>query len=120
MSGFIDHGAPRSLLATARHLSRAECEAIAKKVLGFSTADEARVTISSGVRGNTRFAVNQVSTGGDNYDAVVVVRSVFGKRSASATTNKLDDASLKAVVERAEALAKLSPEDPEAMPELGE
>ena len=69
MSGFIDHGAPRSLVATARYLSRDECEAIAKKVLGFSTADEARVTISSGMRGNTRYAVNQVSTAGDNYDA---------------------------------------------------
>jgi predicted Zn-dependent protease len=119
VSGFIDHGAPRSLLATARHLSRAESEAIARKVLGFSTADEARVTISSGMRGNTRFAVNQVSTAGDNYDAVVVVRSVFGTRAASATTNKLDDASLRAVVQRAEALAKLAPEDPESLPELG-
>lgn len=124
MSAFHDSGAPRSLFASAsaapaRYLSRADCEAIAKKVLAFSTADEARVTISSGVAGNTRFAVNQVSTAGDTYDAVVTMRSVFGKRSASASTNKLDDASLRAVVQRAEALARLAPEDPEALPELG-
>ncbi len=120
MSGLIDHRAPRSLLATpARHLSRDESEAIARKVLGFSTADEARVTISSGTRGNTRFAVNQISTAGDDFDAVVTVRSVFGRKVGSATTNKLDDASLRSVVQRAEALARLSPEDPEHMPELG-
>ncbi len=58
--------APRSLYAIAPHLSRAECEAIAKKVLGYSTADACRVTINSGMRQNTRFAVNQVSTAGDD------------------------------------------------------
>ena len=119
MTGFIDHTAPRGLLATARHLTRDECEAIARRVLGYASADETRVTISSGTTGNTRFAVNQISTAGDSYDAVVSVRSAFGRRSASATTNKLDDASLRAVVQRAEALARLAPEDPEAMPELG-
>ena len=107
----------RSLAVTARYLSRDECEAIAKKTLSFAGADETRVIVNSTNISNTRFAVNQISTGGDSYDNVVSVRSVFGKRSASATTNKLDDASLRAVVQRAEALAKLAPEDPEAMPE---
>ena len=76
MSALFDAGAPRTLFAApARYLSRADCEAIAKKVLGFATADETRVSIQSGVSGNTRFAVNQVSTAGDTYDAVVTVRS---------------------------------------------
>ena len=110
--------APRSLVA-ARHLSRAESEALAKRVLAFSSADAARVTINSGVRGNTRFAVNQISTAGDNYNASVSILSTFGKKSGVVSTNKLDDASLKAAVETSEKLAKLSPDDPEAMPELG-
>jgi predicted Zn-dependent protease len=113
-------GAPRSLFAPpATLLTRDECEAIAKKVLSFAKADETRVTISSATDGNMRFAVNQASTSGDNYDNTVTVRSAFGKRSASSTTNSLDDAALQAVVERAESLAQLAPEDPEAMPELG-
>ena len=110
---------PRSLLAPARYLSRDETEALVRRVLGFGGADETRVTVSSGVRGNTRFAGNQVSTAGDNYNTTVTVRSAFGRRSASATTNKLDDASLRAIVSTAERLARLAPEDPEAMPELG-
>jgi predicted Zn-dependent protease len=106
-------------LASVRYLGRAECEALAKRVLGFSTAEQARVTINSGGRGNTRFAVNQISTAGDNYDGTINIRSTIGKRSASVTTNKVDDESLKAAVQMSERLAKLAPEDPEAMPELG-
>ncbi|MFN2397718.1 MAG: TldD/PmbA family protein [Gemmatimonadaceae bacterium] len=109
---------PYSLIEPARYLSRSEAEALAKRALSFSKADEARVTINSGTRGNTRFAVNQISTAGDNYDTSVTVRSSFGKRSASATTNKLEDEALRAVVDVSERLARLAPEDPEAMPEL--
>ena len=110
---------PRSLFAVARHLSRDEAQALARRVLAFSRAEEARVTINSGTRGNTRFAVSQISTAGDNFNTSVTIRSAFGKRSAFSTTNALDDASLKAAVDMSERLARLSPEDPEAMPELG-
>jgi predicted Zn-dependent protease len=100
-------------------LTRADAEALIKKVLSFATADETRVSINNSANGNMRFAVNQASTSGDSFDTTITVRSTFGKRSANSTTNSRDDAALRAVVERAEALAKLAPEDPEAMPELG-
>lgn len=109
----------RSLRAVARHLSRAEAEAIAKRVLELSTADECRVSINSGVRANTRFAVNQISTAGDNYNASVNIRAVFGKKVANVTVNRLDDAALRDAVQNAERIAKLAPEDPELLPELG-
>ncbi len=111
---------PRSLenLAIAPHLSRAECEAITKKVLSFSTADECRVSVNSGMRQNTRFAVNQISTAGDDYNASVSIRSVFGKKVANVNVNRLDDASLRAAVQNCERIAKLAPDDPELMPEL--
>ena len=109
----------RRLLTTARYLSREECETITKKALSFSTADETRVLVSSTNVSNTRFAVNQISTGGDAFDSVVTVISKFGKRSGSAATNQLDDAGLRAAVQMSERVAKLSPEDPEGMPELG-
>jgi predicted Zn-dependent protease len=101
-----------------RYLSRADSEALAQKVLSFSTADEARVNINSGTNGNTRFAVNQVSTAGDAYDANVTVTSAFGKKTASATTNRFDDESLRQVVQTSERLARLVPEDPEYLGEL--
>lgn len=109
----------RSLLVPARYLSREECEAITKRALSFATADETRVAVNSSNVSNTRFAVNQISTGGDAFDSVVTIISRFGKRSGSSSTNQFDDAGLRAVVETSERVAKLSPEDPEAMPELG-
>jgi len=127
---------PRSLLSPVRLLSREECEAISKRVLSFATVEEVRVSIGGGGRGNTRFAVNQVSTAGDNYDVVVTVRAGIGQfvpaaqqptdpaapkrgiRVGSSSTNRLDDASFRDVVQTAERLARLAPEDPEALPEL--
>lgn len=110
---------PLSLLAPTTLMSRAEAEALARRVLSFAKADETRVSIDSSARADSRFAVNQVSTSGENSNSSVTVRSTFGKRSASVSTNKLDEASLAAAVKNAEELARLSPEDPENMPELG-
>src|SRR5438067_2173386 len=108
----------RSLALSARYLSREECEAIARKALSFASADETRVLVNSTNISNTRFAVNQISTGGDSFDSVVTVIARFGKKSGSASTNQLDDDGLRSAVQMAERIAKLSPEDPEAMPEL--
>jgi hypothetical protein len=108
---------PRSLheLAAARYLTRDQARELTQRVLSFATADETRVSVGSGSQGNTRFAVNQISTAGDNYNTSVTIRSVVGKRAGQSTTNALDDASLRRAVDTAERLAKLSPEDPEYM-----
>lgn len=110
---------PRSLLEPARVLSQAEAESLAKRIVGFSQADSCRVSLGSSARGNTRFAVNQVSTSGDNEDVSVRVRVTVGKKVGAATTNRLDDAALRQVVQTAERIARLQPDDPELMPELG-
>ena len=110
---------PRSLFDPAGFLSQQDAEALTKRVLGMAKAEQTRVTIVGGMRGNTRYAVNQISSGGDNANVTVSILSTFGTRSASTTTNKLDDTSLKAAVDMSERLAKLAPEDPESMPELG-
>lgn len=103
----------------ASFLSRDEAEALARRVLAMSSADEARVNIESGSIGNTRFARNQISTAGDVTNASLSVTSAFGKRVASAETNRFDDESLRQVVQTAERLARLVPEDPEYLGELG-
>jgi len=101
-----------------KFLSRDEAEAITRRALSFSTADDARVNIQSFTHGNTRFARNQISTAGDAFDGQLTVASAFGKKVASATTNRFDDESLRSVVQTSERLAKLVPEDPEYLGEL--
>jgi predicted Zn-dependent protease len=96
-----------------------EAKAIADKVLGMAKADETRVSISNDWSGNTRFAGGEITTSGESTDTTISIVSTIGKRRASASTNVLEDASLRRTVDLAERLAKLSPEDPEIMPELG-
>lgn len=109
-------------------LSRDEAKAITDKVLGFSRADACRVSIRgraafdeqtlAGLHANTRFAANAITTSGESVNVRVRVRSTFGRRSATLSTNILSDEGLRRAVETSERLARLAPEDPEAMPEL--
>jgi predicted Zn-dependent protease len=115
---------PRSLyhaagaeLATL--LTREQAKALADRVLAMSTADETRVSINSTWEGNTRFAGGEITTSGETVNTTVTIGTVVGRRHASASTNVLDDASLRRTMDLAMRLARLSPEDPELMPELG-
>ncbi|MQA89393.1 MAG: hypothetical protein GEU90_04030 [Gemmatimonas sp.] len=100
------------------YLTEAEARELAERALAMSQADEARVNISSGLDGNTRFAVNQISTSGETRNATVSLTSAFGTRLGSATTNAFDDDSLRRAVETSERIARLAPEDPEYMGQL--
>jgi predicted Zn-dependent protease len=100
-------------------LTREQAQALAQRVLSLATADETRVNIRAGWDGNTRFAGNEITTGGGTTDTSLTITSTVGKRRASVTTNVLDDAALRRAVDTAQRLARLAPEDPEHMPELG-
>lgn len=100
-------------------LSKEESQAILKKALRFSKADECMVTIGGSEGGNIRYARNAVSTAGDISTLSLSVSSAFGKRAGVATINEFDDASLEKVVRRSEELAKVSPENPEYTSLLG-
>jgi predicted Zn-dependent protease len=100
-------------------LTPEEAQALTRRVLSFSTGDQTRVTVTSERSGNTRFADGSITTSGGTTDTSVTVAVTFGRRRASSSTNVLDDASLKRTVDLASRLARLAPEDPELMPELG-
>ena len=100
-------------------MTRDAMQQLSRRILAMSTADEMRVNITSAAGGNTRFAAGDITTSGDVEDTVISITSTVGGRRASSTTNLMDDASLKRAVETAERLARLSPVDPELVPELG-
>ena len=109
----------RSLYAPVDILSRGDAQDIATRALKASPADETQVSINSGARADTRFALNQVTTSGENRDTSVTITAFVNGRSASVTTNRLDEASLAAAAREATEIAKLVPPNPERMPELG-
>lgn len=111
----------QTMQARTRHgLSVDQARELCERVLSLSNADEARVSLGSGRRRFTRSADNRITTAGGNTDVTVQIMSVFGKRVASVTTNRLDDESLEAAVRRSEALARIALENPEYLPQLAE
>src|SRR5216684_3822701 len=86
------------------------------RVRKLSSADEVEVLFSGGRFALTRFANNTIHQNVEEENHVVSVRTVFGGRTARATTNKFDDDSLRRVVESSEALAKVQHPDPDLLP----
>ena len=100
-------------------LSREEAQALIERVVKISKADGIDVQVGGGYNANVRFADNQMSTAGGVTDFNVVVQSWFGPKHALVTTNEITDDALRLAVEKSEKLARLAPDDPEAMPMLG-
>jgi predicted Zn-dependent protease len=100
-------------------LTEEEARRVIQRVLALSQAEDVEVRLNAQETSHLRFARNSPSTSGFFSDHSLTVESSFGLRSASATVNQLDDATLLDVVRRSEALARLAPEDPEHVPGLG-
>jgi predicted Zn-dependent protease len=102
---------PKDLEAVARRAIDA-----AKKI---APSAEVRASAWSGSTANIRFALGTVQSCGDVSQDTVNLRVALGKRHAAAYGNQTHDAALAELAQRAVAMAKLAPEDPESMPLLG-
>src|SRR6202167_2842693 len=97
-------------------LTRENSSDIFDRIKKLSTADEVEVLISGGRFALTRFANNAIHQNVEDENHTVSVRTVFGGRTARASTNKFDDESLRRVVGSSEALAKVQHPDPDLLP----
>jgi PmbA protein len=86
------------------------------RIKKYSTADEVEGLFYGGRSALTRFANNTIhqNVAEENYG--VSVRTVFGGRTARATTNRFDDQSLKDVVRASEDLARVQEPDADLLP----
>lgn len=100
-------------------LNENEARQIMERALSFSKADECSISLSGNSGANVRYARNAVSTSGAETNMELAVQSSFGRRTGQATINEFDDASLERTVRRSEELAKLAPENPEYVKNLG-
>jgi predicted Zn-dependent protease len=78
------------------------------------------VAVNGSERASLRFARNTATTSGATSGTTAAITAAFGKRSGTATTAQFDDASLQRALRNAEDTARVSPENPEAMPFLGQ
>src|SRR5262245_48664664 len=101
-------------------LSEKEARAICEKLMSYVKADDASVSVSSENYGHLRFAANAFTTSGARENVTVGVTVWIDKKRGSASTNEIDDESLKSTVALAEQLARISPVDREYMPTLSQ
>lgn len=111
--------AARALFADSRVMTREQAQSLIERIVKLSNADGIQVNIGGGYSANVRFADNRISTAGGVATANINVQSSFGPKHAVVVTNDFSDAGLERAVRQSEALAKLAPDDPEAMPLLG-
>src|SRR5580765_3738321 len=97
-------------------LTQEQAGNIFDRIKKLSSADEVEVLFSGGKFALTRFANNTIHQNVAEENAVVSVRTVFGGRTARATTNKFDDESLRQVVKSSESLANVQHPDPDLLP----
>jgi predicted Zn-dependent protease len=102
-----------------RVMTRDQAQQLVERVVKLSKADAVQVNVGGGYAANVRFADNRISTAGGVSTATLNIQSSFGPKHAVVTTNDFSDAGLERAVRESEALAKLAPNDPEAMPLLG-
>ena len=100
-------------------LTEKDARAICEKLLSYVKADDAIINVNSENFGHLRFAQNSFTTSGARENVSVNVTVWIDKKRGAASTNEIDDESLKATVALAEQLARISPVDREYMPTLG-
>ena len=88
-------------------------EEIFRQILSYSQAEETEVTVDFTEDSLTRFANNSIHQNVSEERISLTVRVVVDRRTASASTNRLDEASLRRTVEAATRMARLQPPDPE-------
>jgi predicted Zn-dependent protease len=89
---------------------------IFERIKKYSTGDEVEMLFYGGKSALTRFANNIIHQNVAEENCAVSVRTVFGGRTARATTNKFDDENLKRVVQASESLAKVQHPNPDLLP----
>jgi len=97
-------------------LSKEEAKNLISKILSYSKADSASVSLRGNNTYNLRFARNSASTNGVRDALTATITSNFGKRSGTVTMTLFDDSEIEKYVKKSEEIALLSPENKEFVP----
>jgi PmbA protein len=97
-------------------LTENEASDIFDRIKKLCSADEVEVLFSGGRFALTRFANNTIHQNVEEENHTVSVRTVFGGRTARASTNRFDEDGLRRVVASSESLAKVQHPDSDLLP----
>src|SRR5271170_6348834 len=97
-------------------LSKEQAADIFDRIRRFSSADEVEAIFTGSRFALTRFANNTIHQNVEEENSIVSVRTNFAGRTARATANQFDDASLRRAVAASESLARVQAADPDLLP----
>lgn len=98
-------------------MDKAQREEIARRTLGYSSADQTEVLVSYQNSALTRFTKGVSNQNVASQDLTVSVRAIVDNKTGVAVGNDVSDDSLRALVARAQEIASFAPADP-AQPRL--
>jgi len=104
------------ILATAPMLSPERIHDVFSRIQKFSSADEVEAIIAGGRSALTRFANNTIHQNVAEEGYVISIRVALDGKTARATTNRIDDESLRRAVQAAEQIARVQQSDPDLLP----
>ena len=104
--------------AAFESLDRDGFKRLADLVLNVSKGEHTSFALYDTSGGTTRFANNQVIQHVNSRRITLAVTVAFGRRHGTATATDFGEEAIRDMVARAEAIAKVSPEDPEYLPPL--
>ena len=92
---------------------------IFSRIQKFSSSDEVEAIIAGGRSALTRFANSTIHQNVAEEGYVISIRVAMQGKTARATTNRIDDESLKRAVQSAEQIARVQQPDPDLLPVPG-
>lgn len=93
--------------------------ALLDEALAAKTSDDVQLGLHVTTAATTRFANNVITQNVETREGDLSVRASIGQSIGSASTGSLDRDSVLGTLERAEAIARVMPADPEWLPSLG-
>ena len=106
-------------MAESELLTRNECRGLFDRVLREAKtagADDVELTLGLSSSALTRFANNSIHQNVAEHHRLVSVRTVIGRRTARASTNRLDEESIRSAVRQAVENTRAQEPDPELPP----
>ncbi len=119
MSASLQQKSPRRRNAAADLFSEGDLRKIIENVLRLAkstSASETEVQVEEVADALTRFANNAIHQNVAEHGLTVSIRTVVDGRTARATTNRIDEDSLRAAIDASLSLAQSQPKDPHLLP----
>ncbi|QOY89795.1 TldD/PmbA family protein [Paludibaculum fermentans] len=100
-------------------MTKEQAKKLIDKALSFSTFPECNINLNSSESASIRFALNGITTSGYTIEQSMTISSAKDGQTGNTSIDEFDDNSIREAVKRTEALALISPPNPERVPPLG-